>query len=59
MRCGTINWCAKGRGSSEDAVLILAILAAAVALTLAAKHNAGYVLLVYSPYRIELSLTFL
>lgn len=35
---------------------ILAILAAAVALTLAAKHNAGYVLLVYSPYRIELSL---
>jgi len=31
---------------------ILAILAAAVALTLAAKHNAGYVLLVYSPYRI-------
>ena len=35
---------------------ILAILAAAVALMLAAKHNAGYVLLVYSPYRIELSL---
>jgi HemY protein len=35
---------------------ILAILAAAVALTLAAKHSAGYVLLVYSPYRMELSL---
>ncbi len=35
---------------------ILAILAAAVALTLAAKHSAGYALLVYSPYRIELSL---
>ncbi|MDD5330984.1 MAG: heme biosynthesis HemY N-terminal domain-containing protein [Sulfuricella sp.] len=35
---------------------ILAILAAAVALTLAAGHNAGYVLLVYPPYRAELSL---
>lgn len=35
---------------------IIAILAAAVALTLAAQHNAGYVLLVYSPYKIELSL---
>lgn len=35
---------------------ILAILALAVALTVAAKHNAGYVLLVYPPYRIELSL---
>lgn len=38
---------------------ILAILAAAVALTLAAKHNAGYVLLVYPPYRVELSLNLL
>ncbi|MCL4470536.1 MAG: heme biosynthesis HemY N-terminal domain-containing protein [Sulfuricella sp.] len=36
---------------------ILAILAAAVALTMAAKHNAGYVLLVYPPYRVELSLS--
>lgn len=35
---------------------ILAILALAVALTVAAKHNAGYVLLVYPPYRAELSL---
>lgn len=35
---------------------VVAILAAAVALTLAAKHNAGYVLLVYPPYRVELSL---
>ena len=38
---------------------ILAILAAAVALTLAAKHNSGYVLLVYPPYRVELSLNLL
>lgn len=38
---------------------ILAILAAAVALTLAAKHSAGYVLLVYPPYRAELSLNLL
>lgn len=38
---------------------ILAILAAAVALSLAAKHNAGYALLVYPPYRVELSLNLL
>ena len=38
---------------------ILAICALAVALTLAAKHNAGYVLLVYPPYRLELSLNLL
>lgn len=37
---------------------ILAIFAAAVGLTLAAKPNAGYVLLVYPPYRIELSFNF-
>lgn len=36
---------------------ILAILAAAVALTMAAKYSAGYVLLVYPPWRIELSLS--
>ncbi len=35
---------------------ILGLFAAAVALT-AAAHNPGYVLLVYPPYRIELSLT--
>jgi len=35
---------------------LLAIFAAAVALALTAK-NPGYVLLVYPPYRIELSLT--
>lgn len=35
---------------------ILAILTAAVALALAARHSTGYVLLVYSPYRMELSL---
>ena len=37
-------------------VWILALFAAAVALTIA-SHNPGYVLLVYPPYRIELSLT--
>jgi HemY protein len=37
-------------------VWILALFAAAVALTIA-SHNAAYVLLVYPPYRIELSLT--
>ncbi|HEY0666211.1 MAG TPA: heme biosynthesis HemY N-terminal domain-containing protein [Gallionella sp.] len=35
---------------------ILGLFAAAVALTMA-THNSGYVLLVYPPYRIELSLT--
>ena len=38
-------------------VLLLAALA--VAITLAARYNAGYVLLVLHPYRIELSLSFL
>lgn len=38
---------------------ILAICGLAVALTLAAKHNAGYALLVYPPYRLELSLNLL
>ncbi len=37
-------------------VWLLVLFAAAVALTLAA-HNSGYVLLVYPPYRIEMSLT--
>jgi HemY protein len=38
-------------------VLLLAALA--VAVTLAARYNAGYVLLVVHPYRVELSLSFL
>ncbi len=38
-------------------VWLLALFAAAVALTLAA-HNPGYVQLVYPPYRMEMSLTF-
>lgn len=37
----------------------LAILGLALALTLAAKYNTGYVLLVYPPYRAELSLSFM
>lgn len=37
---------------------ILAIFAAAVGLTLAAKPNEGYLLAVYPPYRIELSFNF-
>ncbi len=37
----------------------IAILGLAVALTLAAKYNTGYVLLVYPPYRVELSLSFM
>ena len=37
-------------------IWLLALFAAAVALTLAA-HNPGYVQLVYLPYRVELSLT--
>lgn len=40
----------------KSLVWLLALFAAAVALTLAA-HNPGYVQLVYPPYRIELSLT--
>jgi HemY protein len=37
-------------------VWILGLFAAAVALTIAASHNSAYVLLVYPPYRVELSL---
>jgi HemY protein len=37
-------------------IWLLALFAAAVALTLAA-HNPGYIQLVYPPYRIEMSLT--
>lgn len=36
---------------------ILAIVAAAVALAVVADYNAGYVLLIYPPYRVELSLS--
>jgi HemY protein len=36
---------------------VLAILALAVAITMAVKYNAGYVVLVYPPYRAELSLS--
>ena len=38
---------------------LLGLFAAAVAVTLAAKYNTGYVLLVAQPYRIELSLNLL
>ena len=38
-------------------IWMVLIFAAAVAISSAA-HNAGYVLLVYPPYRIELSLNF-
>ena len=38
---------------------VVAIAALAVGLTLAASHNAGYVLLVLPPYRVELSLNLL
>jgi len=38
---------------------VLAILGLAVALTMAAKYNAGYVLLVTPPYRAEFSLSFM
>ena len=38
---------------------VLLIAALAVAVTLAARYNAGYVLLVVHPYRVELSLSFL
>jgi HemY protein len=38
---------------------VLLLAAAAVAITLAARYNAGYVLLVLHPYRIEFSLNFL
>jgi len=40
-------------------VWILGLFAAAVALTTAALHNSAYVLLVYPPYRVELSLLLL
>jgi len=46
---------AKGR-AMKYLVWILILFAAAVALT-TASHNPAYVLLVYPPYRIELSLT--
>ncbi len=37
-------------------IWLLVLFAAAVAITVA-SHNAGYVLLVYPPYRVEMSLT--
>jgi HemY protein len=40
-------------------VWIVAIVALAVAVTLAARHNEGYLLLVLPPYRVEFSLNFL
>jgi HemY protein len=36
---------------------VLGMFAAAVAITIAASHSTGYVLFVYPPYRIELSLS--
>jgi len=38
---------------------IVSIVALAVAVTLAARYNAGYLLLVLPPYRVEFSLNFL
>lgn len=40
-------------------IWIVAIVLVAVALTLLARYSTGYALLVWPPYRIELSLTFL
>src|SRR5882672_10552419 len=40
-------------------IWIVGIVALAVAVTLAARYNTGYVLLVLPPYRIEFSLNFL
>ncbi|MDP2784722.1 MAG: heme biosynthesis HemY N-terminal domain-containing protein [Sulfurimicrobium sp.] len=38
---------------------VLAILAMAVALTIAVKYNTGYVVLIFPPYRAEFSLSLL
>lgn len=38
---------------------VLAILAMAVALTVAVKYNTGYVVLIYPPYRAEFALGFM
>ena len=38
---------------------VLALFAAAVGLTLAARYDSGYVLLVLNPWRVELSLNLL
>lgn len=43
----------------KTAIWIVAIVALAVGLTLVARHNAGYVLLVLPPYRVGLSLNLL
>ncbi|MDN5850989.1 MAG: hypothetical protein L0H63_15365, partial [Nitrococcus sp.] len=43
----------------KGAVWLLVLFAVAVAVTLAAKYNSGYVLVVAHPYRIELSLNLL
>ena len=40
-------------------IWLVGIVALAVALTLAARHNTGYLLLVLPPYRVEFSLNFL
>ena len=46
-------------GEDEAAFWLLALFAIAVAVTLAARYNNGYVLVVAQPYRIELSLNLL
>lgn len=38
---------------------VMAILAFAVAITIAVKYNAGYVVIVFPPYRAEFSLSFM
>jgi len=43
----------------KTAIWTVAIVALAVGLTLAARHNTGYVLLVLPPYRVEISLNLL
>ena len=40
-------------------IWLVGIVALAVALTLAARYNTGYLLLVLPPYRVEFSLNFL
>jgi len=46
-------------GQMKAAFWLLALFGVAVAATLAAKYNNGYVLVVAQPYRIELSLNLL
>ena len=60
MRCAArASRASAGPNEVKTLAWIVAITVLAVALTLAARYNAGYVLLVLPPYRVEISVNLL